>query len=677
MRFVVYNDDKNAGGRKMSERLNRCYAGWLGKLAGIRMGAPVEGWEYAKIKETYGELNGYIGDLSHFRADDDSNGPLIFIRAMNDFSIDPTSEEIGKTWLNYTSWQHGMFWWGGYGVSTEHTAYMNLAAGIPAPRSGSIAQNGKTVAEQIGGQIFIDPWGLVCPGRPGRAAELARRAAGVSHDGNGIYGAMFVAAAIAVAYDEKDIKTVIREALKEIPEDCEYARAVRAVAIFHEECPEDWRECFQYVHDNWGYDRYPGNCHIIPNAAVMALAMYYGQGDFSRTIEIATMCGWDTDCNAGNVGCIVGTMVGLEGIDREKWLAPMNDGFAASNAIGCLGFIDAPWYARYLDDITRRLEGEPTDFAEGARVYDFELPGSTHGFESETARVANAGGCLKCESHGPAEVYRWTYHGPEWFTETAYAAEACPELWPGQTVKAKLRGAGARARLFVWDRISGKRYEGEEVLVDGEAEVAFRLPALDSACIAKAGVAWDGGELILDEMRLIGDPDYTVEFAKLPIEKFTHLDRCINQFARFKGICDREDGRLFLSCADEGMVNTGDLFWGDLRFTTDMTPTAEGVCKALVRLQGVRRLAAVELSREGLAIVREEFGKKVLARCEHSFELGQKYEFTVECRGEQVTVFENGRELLTAQVGLNRGAVGYGVEQGARMLIEKFSVQPL
>ena len=153
-----------------------------------------------------------------------------------------------------------------------------------------------------------------------------------------------MAAAIAVAYDEKDIKTVIREALKEIPEDCEYARAVRAVAIFHEECPEDWRECFQYVHDNWGYDRYPGNCHIIPNAAVMALAMYYGQGDFSRTIEIATMCGWDTDCNAGNVGCIVGTMVGLEGIDREKWLAPMNDGFAASNAIGCLGFIDAPWY---------------------------------------------------------------------------------------------------------------------------------------------------------------------------------------------------------------------------------------------------------------------------------------------------------------------------------------------
>ena len=55
----------------MSERLNRCYAGWLGKLAGIRMGAPVEGWEYAKIKETYGELNGYIGDLSHFPGGND------------------------------------------------------------------------------------------------------------------------------------------------------------------------------------------------------------------------------------------------------------------------------------------------------------------------------------------------------------------------------------------------------------------------------------------------------------------------------------------------------------------------------------------------------------------------------------------------------------------------------
>ena len=50
--------------------------------------------------------------------------------------------------------------------------------------SGSIEQNGKTTAEQIGGQIFIDTWGLVSPGNPEQAAHYAKIAASVTHDGN-------------------------------------------------------------------------------------------------------------------------------------------------------------------------------------------------------------------------------------------------------------------------------------------------------------------------------------------------------------------------------------------------------------------------------------------------------------------------------------------------------------
>lgn len=84
--------------------------------------------------------------------------------------------------------------------STEHTAYLNLRAGIPAPRSGSIEQNGEAIAEQIDGQIFIDTWGLVCPGQPEIAAEFAGKAASVSHDGNGMYGGQYVASAIALAF---------------------------------------------------------------------------------------------------------------------------------------------------------------------------------------------------------------------------------------------------------------------------------------------------------------------------------------------------------------------------------------------------------------------------------------------------------------------------------------------
>ena len=211
--------------------IERCYAGWLGKLIGVRYGAPIEGWTYEQIRQVYGELDGYVVDYRMFAADDDTNGPMLFIRALNDatYTRDLTPNQIAQAWLNYAPYEHGFYWWGGYGRSTEHTAYLNLRAGIPAPRSGSVAQNGATIAEQIGGQIFIDTWGLVLPGRPELAAEYAAKAASVSHGGNGIYGGQFVAAAISAAFTAKSVGEILDTALSCIPADCEYARMTRDV----------------------------------------------------------------------------------------------------------------------------------------------------------------------------------------------------------------------------------------------------------------------------------------------------------------------------------------------------------------------------------------------------------------------------------------------------------------
>jgi hypothetical protein len=176
-----------------SDYLERVYAGFLGKNIGIRLGAPVEPaiWTYQRIREIYGEVTSYLKPYRTFAADDDINGPCYFIRPL--VEGDPTRPlepaHVARAWLDYAREEKGMFWWGGYGVSTEHTAYLNLRAGIPAPESGSIERNGARVAEQIGGQIFIDTWGLVWPGRPDEAARYAAIAASVSHDGDGTNGA--------------------------------------------------------------------------------------------------------------------------------------------------------------------------------------------------------------------------------------------------------------------------------------------------------------------------------------------------------------------------------------------------------------------------------------------------------------------------------------------------------
>ena len=321
--------------------LFRIYSGFLGKAIGVRLGAPVEPtiWTYERIRSTYGEITSYLRDFNNFAADDDTNGPVYFIRAMRDYQLRPTPDQVAQTWLNYAGDGHGMYWWGGYGRSTEHTAYLNLRAGIPAPRSGSIAQNGAAIAEQIGGQIFIDSWGWVNPGNPERAAEMSATAASVAHDGDGLNGARFVAACIASTFTARSIGEVFEAGFATLEAGSTYARVAEAVRAFHAEHPKDWRACRDMLTADFGYDRYPGVCHIIPNAGVLVLALLYGEGDLPRTVEIATMCGWDTDCNAGNAGAIVGTLQGAQKT-WDKYRKPINDAIVASGVTGTLNIVD-------------------------------------------------------------------------------------------------------------------------------------------------------------------------------------------------------------------------------------------------------------------------------------------------------------------------------------------------
>ena len=51
--------------------LNQVYSAWLGKIIGIRLGAPIEGWSYSQILEKYRDITDYVCDYGIFAADDD------------------------------------------------------------------------------------------------------------------------------------------------------------------------------------------------------------------------------------------------------------------------------------------------------------------------------------------------------------------------------------------------------------------------------------------------------------------------------------------------------------------------------------------------------------------------------------------------------------------------------
>jgi ADP-ribosylglycohydrolase len=684
--------------------IEKVYAGWLGKIIGVRHGAPIEGWEYDRIKRVYGEIDGYLVDYKDFAADDDSNGPMFFLRALEDYTHTPdiTAEQIGLTWLNYAPYEHGFYWWGGYGKSTEHTAYLNLRSGIMAPRSGSIEQNGAAVAEQIGGQIFIDTWGLVVPGDPELAAQYAEKAASVSHGGNGIYGGMFIAACISAAFVEQDIEKIIEIGLSTIPQDCEYVRMARDVIDFYRENPDNWRDCFKFIKDNYGYDRYPGVCHIIPNSALIILSLLYSEGDFSKAINICNMAGWDTDCNVANVGTIMGVRNGLDGIDYDKWRKPINDFLACSSVIGSLNIMDIPWCAVYIAELAYKIAGERCpaeweDILQGrAAKFHFEFPGSTHGFRvdsdidrtleyaiSHTDEEAHSGrGALKLVAKPLAvgdkiRLFHKTYYRPEDFHDSRYDPSFSPILYPGQSLKSFVKipedtRTGVLACLYVRDGNSGYDVEGPKLeLNPGEwVKLDFDIPRMDGACLTEAGVKFiptSGSDALvayLDDFDFMGSPEYSVDFAKERMEVWTGLHREVSQFSYLKGIWTLEDNELSGSCCDFGEAYTGAYDWKDYTYGVTMIPKLGEYHQINFRVQGAIRSYAVGLAPDNkLALYKNENGYRTLTETDYPWEYDKEYTFKVQVKGPEIKVMSGGQVLisytdtespyLTGQVGMS------------------------
>ena len=670
-----------------ADYIEKVYAGWYGKIIGVRHGGNIEGWTYDRIGRAFGEVEHYLHEFKNFAADDDTNGPMFFLRALEDYTYtsEITPEQMGLTWLNYAPDTHGFYWWGGYGKSTEHTAYLNLKNGIMAPRSGSIEQNGPTVAEQIGGQIFIDVWGLIAPGRPEVAVEYAEKIASVSHDRNGKYGGMFIAACIAEAFVEKDIRKMIEKGLSFIPTDCEYTRMTKAVIDFYEKHPENWRDCFQYVHENFGYDRYPGNCHIIPNSAVIILSLLYSEGDFSRAINICNMCGWDTDCNVANVGTIMGVRGGLAAIDYS-WREPINDFLCCSSVIGTLNMLDIPWCASYIANLGYKIAGEdaPEEWqdilADKGVQFHFEYPGSTHGFrfdtddgthitaklENTTEEAASGERSLKVfldRAHGGNgyRVYTKTYYQPDDFNDSRYDPSFSPKIYPGQTVTGKVMipshvKGKVNARLYVKDVNEKKRYYGNTVeLEQGKwEELIYQIPFLSGVCLEEFGIEFIPFEnftsvhAYIDDFGYAGNPDYEIDFAKERMEVWNGLHQEVSQFTYLRGIWTLEDNELSGSYHGEpAECYTGDLKWKDYSFEATVIPKLGESHNIQFRVQGGIRSYAVGLGEDNqLTLYKNENGYSKLQSTGFLWKHNEEYVIKVEAIGSHFKIYADGNLLL-------------------------------
>src|SRR5258708_12415958 len=142
-----------------SSYVERVYAGVLGKIIGVYLGRPFEGWTHHQIEAELGEIWDYVHDRLRVPlvvADDDISGAFTFLRALPDHggTADITPEQIGLTWLNYIVENRRILWWGGLGNSTKHTAFLRLTSLIPPPLTVPIPPKHHTLPRQTAHQLF-------------------------------------------------------------------------------------------------------------------------------------------------------------------------------------------------------------------------------------------------------------------------------------------------------------------------------------------------------------------------------------------------------------------------------------------------------------------------------------------------------------------------------------------
>ncbi len=680
------------------------YTSLLGKIIGVYTGAPQEGWLKERICETYGQLDHYTHPEGTVpRIDDDISGPLTFIRTLEDSGLYENTPDdfFGKTWLNYIIPNRSIIWFGGMGISTEHTAFARLKEGIPSPRSGSMELNGKTIAEQIGGQIFIDCWGMVAPGNPALAARLAKQAASVSHDGEAVYAGQIQAAMVSAAFTEHDINKVLDIGISFVPATSTIAQVHRDVRAWVRE-DKNWHLTYDRIKATYGYDKYPGNCHVIPNHAIMVMAWAYGEGNFHKTMTIINTAGWDTDCNAGNVGAVSALICGLEHIcDDYDYRTPFADRIFVSSAeaTGCA--TDTLTQALYIARLGRRVMHEPELPApKQGKKHHFEMEGALHGYlvdlkmrgGAHTANVPAPEGFLgtRCMQYSFKGRSRLSTAVSATLSHKAsnYTCLATSALYAGMTVEAK--GIATKSEdnatlalyahtRYNFDDTAGIYTHSEPVTLKAGEPFTITWTIPDNFAkynIETLGFETQGqGEVLIDYVDWKGTAHLkeTVDDPDTQNITFHGTYGWISSMSRLiYGLHNTQRRVIYTQCDhNEGILIKGNRSWTDTTLQTTYKLHACDAGGIILRYQGLQRHYLVRFNRTSIDIVKKYYDEEILATAPIALEPDRFYDIKAEAKGDKITLTIDGKEILTVtDTTIPTGGAGFYCSCGMAAFID-------
>jgi hypothetical protein len=297
----------------LEELRDRVAGGWAGQMIGVSFGAPTE-FRYREEIIPRDKLPKWSPEMvKNSLNQDDLYVDMTFAQVLDDKGLDATTEDFGAMFRDakYALWHANL------------AARRALKRGVPATLSGTPKYNAH--ANDIDFQIEADFVGLMAPGMMRSATDIAWRAGRVMNYGDGIYGGIFVSCMYSAAFFENDPRRIVETGLACLPAKSPYARLIADVLRWHKETPDDWERVWREIEKKWNRREpcpsgalKPFNIDAKLNGAYIALGLLFGGGDMTRTIEISTQAGQDSDCNPSSAAGILGVMMGYSKIP-DSW----------------------------------------------------------------------------------------------------------------------------------------------------------------------------------------------------------------------------------------------------------------------------------------------------------------------------------------------------------------------
>jgi len=255
---------------------------------------------------------------------------------------------------------------------------------------------------------------------------------------------------------------------------------------------------------------------------------------------------------------------------------------------------------------------------------------------------------------------------------------ACPTLYPGQTIQARVEAdseneSTVMCRLFVGaygaeDKVELARGPSREMKAGAKADLSWTAPDTGGCPIENVGIeiVTDGhasGAVYLDSLTWSGMPRLTLTRPKKGGKMWERA--WVNGADRFGTW--KEPFRIVHN-EGRGLVIQGTREWKDYRVSAEVTIYLASSAGIAARVQGMRRFYSLVLTPDGKARLAKSLdGDVTLAEIDFPWQLGSTHSFVLQVTGSRIEAEIDGKKLPAVSDSgqpLSGGAVAFVCADG-------------